>query len=449
MPILSKLAYSLGFPVLTTNCYETLHTWNPDCNQAIIDTIPEGILFCLKVYAPFYLTTSLIAKKGDVRRVDWIRYFRDVIRSSIFLNFNMIFFIFFLCRIRSVLGFFTPISMGLVSSMIGSFFSLLIEKRSRWPALALYLTNLASETLFRQLSNHGYIPKVKNAEVIPFVIGMGLFSHLYSTKKLESGAKKALNLIHNPCKERDIAEDYPVPKQFKAFLYDLRKEYGKSQLCEHRHSCVSNIAESFMSNFTFGIGLSSALVLLKNITILFKNPRKILEQLFSKSSLRIPTFFGLMPLIFHTVRCSMNRFPQSGNTCRNIIAGAASGLAMLAFPNVAIAMYVMWKAIEIIFYDLVKQGKIRPLPYGDLLLYTVSTGYVLWQIIIEPQAIRKGYLKFLLGLTGNRMSLLNRDLYEHFGYQSRLLFPYRPVLNTKYVTINPMLYQPIAPCSGI
>ncbi|EPB78397.1 hypothetical protein ANCCEY_02546 [Ancylostoma ceylanicum] len=339
MTTLSKLAVNIGLPVLNTNCYETIHTWTPDCNQAII----------------------------------------------------------------------------------------------------------ASETLFRQLSNHGYIPKVKNGEVVPFIIGMGLLSYLYTASKLDNSTERIFALTHNITGERDIAEDYPLPKQFKGFLYELRKKYGRTELCEHKHSCISNAAESFSFNFVIGIGVSSALVLLRNLPILFKNPVKLLDQLFSKSTLRIPTFFGLMPLIFHAIRCSLNRLPWSCTMSRNVTAGAASGLAMLAFPNVSIAMYVMWKAIEIIYFDLVKQGKIRSLPYGDLLLYTVSTGYVLWQIIIEPQAIRKGYLKFLLGLTGNRMSLLNRDLYEHFGYQSRLLFPYRPVLNTKYVTINPMLYQPVSP----
>ncbi|KIH57544.1 hypothetical protein ANCDUO_12264 [Ancylostoma duodenale] len=81
-------------------------------------------------------------------------------------------------------------------------------------------------------------------------------------------------------------------------------------------------------------------------------------------------------------------------------------------------------------------------------MYTFSTGYVLWQTVIEPQAIRKGYLGFLLQITGNRIKVFNRDLYEHFGFQSKLLYPdARPVLNTKYVTLNPMLYQKIMPPS--
>ncbi|KIH50086.1 hypothetical protein ANCDUO_19838, partial [Ancylostoma duodenale] len=98
-------------------------------------------------------------------------------------------------------------------------------------------------------------------------------------------------LIHNIKGSRDIAEDYPLPKQFKGFLYEMRKKYGRTELCEHKHSCISNAAE--------------------------------------------------------VIRCSLNRLPWSDTMFCNVTAGTASGFAMLAFPNVSIAMYVMWKAIEV------------------------------------------------------------------------------------------------------
>ncbi|RCN53629.1 hypothetical protein ANCCAN_00123, partial [Ancylostoma caninum] len=101
---------------------------------------------------------------------------------------------------------------------------------------------------------------------------------------------------------------------------------------------------------------------------------------------------------------------------------------------------------EAIYWNLVESGILPVVPFGDIIMYTFSTGYVLWQTVIEPQAIRKGYLGFLQQITGNRIKVFNRDLYEHFGFQSKLLYPdARPELNTKYVTLNPMLYQKIMP----
>ncbi|KAJ1364416.1 hypothetical protein KIN20_024509 [Parelaphostrongylus tenuis] len=324
------------------------------------------------------------------------------------------------------------------------FLSLLIEKRNRWPSLALYLTNLASETLFHHLNNRGYVHKINRGEVIPFTIGIGLFSYLYSAGKLDDSTKKLFNFVYNDTGTRDILLQWPFPETFKLLLNQLRSRFGRTKLCEHENSCVSVMVESFICNCVTGLGVSVSLTTLRNIHYLASNPMRIIRQLLSRSTSRIPVFFGLMPFVFHGIRCSLSRIRKSSYMTRNTIAGTASGLAMLAFSNVSIAMYVFWKAIEAMFYDLVKQGRIRSMPCGDLLLYSISTAFVLWKIVIEPQAIRRSYLSFLLTFTGNRMALLNRDLYEHFGYQSNLLFSYRPVLNSKYVTINPMLYQPIS-----
>lgn len=51
---------------------------------------------------------------------------------------------------------------------------------------------------------------------------------------------------------------------------------------------------------------------------------------------------------------------------------------------------------------MVDRGILPSIPFSSIILYTISTGYVLWQTVIEPQALRKGYLDFLLGITGNR-----------------------------------------------
>lgn len=48
------------------------------------------------------------------------------------------------------------------------------------------------------------------------------------------------------------------------------------------------------------------------------------------------------------------------------------------------------------------RGKLPYVPHGDHIIYTLSTGYVLWMAALEPHAIRRGYQNFLMGLTGKR-----------------------------------------------
>ncbi|ETN72275.1 hypothetical protein NECAME_18924, partial [Necator americanus] len=82
--------------------------------------------------------------------------------------------------------------MGWLTSIFATFCAILIEKQSRRPALALYTANLASETLYRQLCNHGYLFRMKYGECIPFAIGVGIFMFLRARGKLQPTLQKVL-----------------------------------------------------------------------------------------------------------------------------------------------------------------------------------------------------------------------------------------------------------------
>ncbi|VDO30836.1 unnamed protein product [Onchocerca flexuosa] len=55
--VLQKLFYLvdiLGLRVNKATCYEMMHTWNPDCYGAIVDSLWDGWLFSLKTYIILY-----------------------------------------------------------------------------------------------------------------------------------------------------------------------------------------------------------------------------------------------------------------------------------------------------------------------------------------------------------------------------------------------------------
>ncbi|CAI5454160.1 unnamed protein product [Caenorhabditis angaria] len=440
---LSKLAYSLGQPVLTTNCYETIHTWNPDCNMAIMDAIPGALRFALKTYASFYLLTNLVSKRGRVDKINWKKFTLDVVQSTVFLVTNMSLYLFFLCRFRHWLGFFSPYSMGLISSIVASGLSVFLEKKTRRPALALYLTNLASETFYRHLANHGVTKMYYGGECVPFAMGLMIFSYLNCVGRLPKSLNGFMNFALKANVTENVIDIKKVPTDFKSFLENLRKKYEKTELCQHADSCVSHSVESFTKNFGIGLVASSALTLLKNYRLIFSNPLKLIALLGSVQNMKIPLFTGSLPLIFNAVRCSLNRVKNVNPVFSNIIAAGLAASSMYVYPTVSIAMYCLWKAIETLYFDLVDRGYLPKIKHGELILYAISTGYVLWNIVIEPRAVRKGYVGFINSLVGGRVALFNQRLWDDFGYISRDMFDGIPKLNTKFVTINPMLYQPI------
>lgn len=54
------------------------------------------------------------------------------------------------------------------------------------------------------------------------------------------------------------------------------------------------------------------------------------------------------------------------------------------------------------YLEWAAKGYLPLFNHGDTLLYALSTGYVLGNAVIEPQALRKSYYHFLCGLTGNK-----------------------------------------------
>uniref|UniRef100_A0A7E4W0P4 TMEM135_C_rich domain-containing protein n=1 Tax=Panagrellus redivivus TaxID=6233 RepID=A0A7E4W0P4_PANRE len=442
MSVLSKIfAGYFGTPILHATCYETIHTWNPDCTMAMVNATPHAFLFSLRTYGVFYLLSALV-RKGDPRKIDYKRLIKDILRSSIFLTSNMIFLLFSLCFLRRTMGFYIWPTVSFVNSIAASFFALLIENPTRRPMLALYLTNLASETLFRQLVNHGYLRSYKNGEAIVFAIGLAIITYMYKRYGEKAGAMgKLIKTTH--CLDNSNADIIDVNKlnsNSKLWFSILRNSFNKHPLCEHKHSCASVAVESGLRNFTYGLGASLALAVLKSLA----TPRKLLRNVFTVGILRLPCFAGALPFIYHVVECTLTRHLNAHTELIPALAALVSGLAMLVYPSISVAMYVLWKAIEMIYHKLVEKNLALNFRHGDLLLYALSTGFVLGNVIIEPHAVRKGYINFLSGLTGNKLAVFNRRLFTPFGFDSSRVYDFMPKLNPRFATINPDLYLPMS-----
>uniref|UniRef100_A0A915D9F4 Uncharacterized protein n=1 Tax=Ditylenchus dipsaci TaxID=166011 RepID=A0A915D9F4_9BILA len=118
---------------------------------------------------------------------------------------------------------------------------------------------------------------------------------------------------------------------------------------------------------------------------------------------------------------------------------------MLIWPSTNVAMYTIWKAIEIAYLRLAHKYSFIPnFNGGDALLYSLTAGYLIGVAVIEPHALRRSYYKFLCDVTGNRMVLFNRRLIEKFGFESNKMFDnYYAKLHPLFTTINPDSYMPV------
>jgi len=80
-----------------------------------------------------------------------MKVLKDIVRSSAFLSANAFGFIFFFCNLRRIKGNFNFFTIGYLPSVLGAYCAILIEKEHRRPLLALYVANVATETVYRML----------------------------------------------------------------------------------------------------------------------------------------------------------------------------------------------------------------------------------------------------------------------------------------------------------
>uniref|UniRef100_A0A1I7YN60 TMEM135_C_rich domain-containing protein n=1 Tax=Steinernema glaseri TaxID=37863 RepID=A0A1I7YN60_9BILA len=389
--------------------------------------------------------TFALLSKRDPRKIKYDVLMKDILQSTIFLTTNLVGYLFWLCRIRQLMGFTIWPTTGFTNGFLSSYFAILLEKQKRRPMLALYLTNLASETLYRQLVNHGYLRNYKYGECVPFAIGLAGFISLYKKKQLDNGLAKILKFTHALSEHSDVIDTSKMHPLIGRMVNWVRNSFGRTERCEHKHSCVSAALEGTSRNFALGLGISSLLTLARSFRSIIRRPSQIPRLLSSFKNFRLPLFLALMPFIYHVSECSLKRTKVPDNAV-HFTSGALSASSMMMYPSVSISMYILWKLIEIVYFKLAEQGRVPIIKHGDIILYTLSTGYVLGNAALEPQAIRKGYWEFLCGLTGQRVRLFNRRLITQFGFDSQKMFDhFVPRIDPKYATINPAFYLPSSP----
>jgi hypothetical protein len=307
MGVLSKLADSLNVPIVTYECREVTHVWRPGCFAAVAECVPLSFLFCIKTYGTLYIITALL-KLRQTGRINVKNLVKSILRSSAFLTLNMAAYLYFTCVLRRLFGFYF-FGTFYIAGFFGSLLAILLEQKKRQTMLTLYLTNLASESLFLQLKNRGYVRTIQNGETVLFGIGLAALMY-FKEKGVFSDIHSALKITHSlDYKSREIIKSKSLPIPFRRFLETIRSKYRSTPRCEHKNSCLSSIFEvnyrfaclktfSFqrtLKNFGIGLVISSFLSIFQSL----QTPAKLISKLFNRQNLRLPLFAASLPFIYH------------------------------------------------------------------------------------------------------------------------------------------------------
>uniref|UniRef100_A0A673ALX8 Transmembrane protein 135 n=1 Tax=Sphaeramia orbicularis TaxID=375764 RepID=A0A673ALX8_9TELE len=437
-----------AFSKLPHNCYEIGHTWDPSCVQSAVDVTRGALEVSFKIYAPLYLIAAVLRR----RKKDYYfkRLLPEILRSTSFLTANGGLYIVFFCILRKLLGGFYSWSAGFGSALPASYIAILLERKSRRGLLTIYMTNLATETIFRMAVTRGIIKPIKHGEVLLFCITASLYMFFFRSKDgLKGFAFSALKFIigkeeipthsaladhsHSRALERTAAIE-TVNSQPSA---ERCKKGPRHRCCKHyQDNCISYCVKGFVRMFSIGYLIQCCLKVPSAFRHMFSKPSRLPSLLYNKENFQLGAFLGSFVSIYKGTSCLLRWLRNIDDELHALIAGFLAGMSMFFYKSTSISMYLFSKLVETMYFKGIEAGRFPYFPHADTVIYAISTAICFQAAVMEVQNLRPSYWKFLLRLTKGRFALMNRQLLDVFGTQaSRDFKGFVPKLDPRYTTV--------------
>ncbi|RWS23256.1 transmembrane protein 135-like protein [Leptotrombidium deliense] len=440
------------------NCYELGHTWTPYCSRACLDVGYFVFKESFKMYAGLYLTTHFISKRR-LESTAFLEALKSVFRSSSFLGFNAFAAIACFCGTRKLMDkFYLPI-LGHIPATIASLMAIYLERKSRRPALAFYVTNVASESLYKMFLSKGFVKRFKYDELILFTLTMSTLMYLIklngygndfvslvlrsvigNEENFRRVEKKKMNgnVKENSCEQQIIPEinttcksentstvHFQFDNKYLKYIRSLKiYTFFKSIIdykhdsCPHGNTCLRYTANGFIRGFIPGYIFSSLIQVLKRPKLYFKDPSNFLNLLKDQKCFKFALFLASFSSTFKATNCLLRMINNGDNAWQTSLAAFCASFALLFSPNPTITQYLFWKSIETVYFLGIKNGYIK---HGELklnILYAFSVAQLFYVSVVHPEFMRQSYLKFMLRMTNNYIAKLNRNIINTLGVRS-------------------------------
>lgn len=450
------------------NCHEIGHTWDPSCLQAALDVTQKALDSSFKIYAPLYLIAAILRRKKKDYYLN--RLLPDVLTSTSFLTANGGLYMVFFCIFSKLLGGSYFWSSGFGPAIPASFIAIFLERKSRRGLLAIYMTNLATDSLFRMAVSRGIIKPIMHGEVLLFCITASIYMYYFRSRKgLNGFAFTALKFIvgkEEILAHSGTAEHASVRPQRTAALEMEESERSAERLsssrrslvayvrklleticnrgprhrcCKHYHdNCISYCAKGFVKMFSIGYLIQCCLKMPSAVRQVFTKPSRLLSLLYKKENFQLGAFLGFFVSIYKGTSCLLRWLRDIDDELHALVAGFLAGISMFFYKSPTISMYLFCKLVETMYFKGIEAGHFPYFPNADALLYTISTAICFQAVVMEVHNLRPSYWKFMLRLTKGRFALMNRQLLDVFGTEaSREFKGFVPKLDPQYCTTLP------------
>lgn len=271
-----------------------------------------------------------------------------IFQSTAFLTTSAFSYCLFLCIIRKYWGSLNFYTASYVPAFMSSICAILLERPSRRGMLCLYVSNVATETVYNMLVVRGLVPRpIEYGQVAIFGASAAALLYYYRCGLHErhsdsifailrfvvgAGEEEIAGIVADSPNDGPVADsnnETPAPavQQIRfgrrrgggggggssarrlpylltavrayAMLIHRIKRMWRHQTCPHRSSCVYYALESGVKLFSIGLGIQISLKMVLQITRIFtKGPGHLIRQLFSRDTVQLAIFLGGFSSLF-------------------------------------------------------------------------------------------------------------------------------------------------------
>ncbi|ERL90703.1 hypothetical protein D910_08050 [Dendroctonus ponderosae] len=417
------------------------------------------------MYTLLQLCTLLMKGRVPTKR-DIQRTLFGILQSTAFLSFTGFGYSFFLCTLRRVMGHFNLLTVSFFPAFLSSVFAILIERPSRRTLLCLYVSNVATETVWNMALSRGLVRNVPYGDVAIFGASMAVLLTYYKGghhSSVPDAMFKILRFVVGPYEEKDFgarvtheantfyrqqvvcndgsrtlrAPEGGAPRPmygtkkhknavwhlvvqmlriYKKLIYRV-KCFGRHQACPHPFSCFYYVLGGTGKMFSVGLGIQITLKLVLNMKKIASSPKAFQQIFLKKNILNLGLFLGLYSGLFRGSLCVLRRIFGRDDPAFAFPASMLASVAFKKYPDTTVALYITYNIGT-------QKGLVPRVPGFPEFLYCLSTGILFHAALLEPTNLRPSYWKFLHSISGGRSENFkwNADSSEMSGKLLRIGF---------------------------
>lgn len=433
MQVLSKLT---SVPV---TCKEYVHPWTNSCSIASAEFLVVAVQDSFRIYTAVYLLS--LAMRGCIPSIeDLKRTVRGLLQSTAFLTMSAFSYSVFLCILRRVLGSYNFYTSSYIPAYMAAFVSILVERPSRRGLLCLYVSNVATETGWNILQSRGLVRSLPYGEILIFGLSTATLLYFYRLNRQKDYKDSMFDVFRFALGDSEVLKPVEAPPEggrresrspprrppssygmiqaaVRAYLNVISKikTMAKHELCRHKHSCLYNTLSGGTRMFSIGLGIQVIMKVLFQARKMIRRPELFKRTFLSKEIMKLGLFLGGFTSLYKMSSCLLRHMTNDDKAAYAIPSGLIASVAFGYYSDTTIALYIMWKTLQMSYNWGIEKGYVPKIPGFTVLLYCASTALLFHAATLEPMNLRPSYWKFLHSISGGRIAVMDRSGFDVYG----------------------------------